>query len=68
MLTQRLRTNQATQEGTLTIECQPGGLAELIGLADELALRASVTTEGAIHTLNDPAGNAPEATPPPPVE
>lgn len=64
MLTQRLRTNQATQEGTLTIECQPGNLAELIGLAEELSLRMNVTTEGAIHVLNDPAENGP----PPPVE
>jgi hypothetical protein len=54
MLTQRLRTNVATQEGMLTIECDPGNLAELIGLAEELSLRMSITTEGPIHTLNEP--------------
>lgn len=58
MLTQRLETQQASNEGTLTITCPVGGLAELIGLAEELRLRSNVTTEGTIHHL-DPSGGQP---------
>jgi hypothetical protein len=58
MLTQRLHNNP-DGSSVLVIQADPAGKAELIGLADELDLRSSVTTEGTIHHLNDPAGNGP---------
>jgi hypothetical protein len=57
MLTQRLETTVPAQSGTLIITAEPGALAELEGLADELNLRSNIRTEGTIHHLNDPAGN-----------
>lgn len=59
MLSQRLEINQATNSGMLTITAAVGdsAMAELVGLADELNLRATIRTEGTIHHLNDPAGN-----------
>jgi hypothetical protein len=59
MLTQRLETQQANNTGTLTIKCPVGGLAELIGLAEELRLRSNVTTEGTIHHLDPQEVNPP---------
>lgn len=53
MLTQRLVGDQNTNTGTLTITCTPGDLAELMGLQEELKLRANVTTEGSIITTVD---------------
>jgi hypothetical protein len=56
MLTQRLVANQQTNEGTLTITCPQGGLAELTGLQEELKLRANITTEGSIISGDVPVG------------
>lgn len=58
MITQRITYNN---DGTavLTISAQPSARAELQGLADELALRSNVSTEGPIHLMNDPADNQP---------
>jgi hypothetical protein len=53
MLTQRLVADQNTMDGTLTITCPPGSLAELMGLQEELKLRSNVTTEGSIITTAD---------------
>jgi len=50
MLKQRLIGDQNTMDGTLTITCEPGSLAELMGLQEELKLRSNVTTEGSIIT------------------
>jgi len=50
MLTQRLIADQNTMDGTLTITCDPGNLAQLMDLQKELATRAEVTTEGSIIT------------------
>lgn len=58
MLTQRLVTHEESASGTLIITAGPGALPELLGLADELGLRPTIRTEGQIHRLNDPAGNA----------
>lgn len=57
MLTQKLQTNEERNDGVITITCAPGGLAELLGLAEELALRSNVETAGQLHVLNDPGGN-----------
>lgn len=46
MLTQQIRISEMTNSGTLTITAEPGRLAELIGLQQELALRTNVQTEG----------------------
>lgn len=53
MLTQRLVADQNTMDGTLTITCDPGNLAQLMDLQAELASRAEVTTEGSIITTVD---------------
>lgn len=50
MLTQRLVADEGTMTGTITITCEPGGLAELYGLHEELKLRANITTQGSIIT------------------
>jgi hypothetical protein len=50
MLKQRLIGDQNTMDGTLTITCELGSLAELMGLQEELKLRSNVTTEGSIIT------------------
>lgn len=56
MLTQRLTYN-ADGSADLVVRAEPASLAEIIGLAEELELRSTVTTEAPIHRLNDPAGN-----------
>ena len=53
MLTQRLVADQNTNDGTLTITCPVGGLAELMGLQEELKLRVNIATEGSIITTSD---------------
>ena len=50
MITQRLVQDLNTNAGTLTITCEPGNLAELLGIYEELKLRMNVTTEGTITT------------------
>jgi hypothetical protein len=50
MLTQRLVADQNDNTGTLTITCPVGGLAELMGLQEELKLRPNIGTEGSIIT------------------
>jgi hypothetical protein len=57
MLTQRLVADQNTMDGTLTITCPLGGLAELMGLQEELKLRSNVITEGSIITTVDIPGD-----------
>ena len=59
MLTQRLVADEGPMTGTITITCDPGGLAELYGLHEELKLRANMTTQGSIITT------APVEVPPP---
>lgn len=54
MLTQRLVADQNTNQGTLTITCPVGDLAELMGLQEELKLRANMTTQGSIITGETP--------------
>lgn len=63
MLTQRVIITDQGSKGQLYITCEAGGLAELLALADELELRSTITTEGTIHHLNDPAGNGPHGAP-----
>lgn len=65
MLTQRVYRN-ADGTAYLVVQAEVAAVPELLGLADELALRSTVTTEGPIHLLNDPAGNGPDQQPPPP--
>jgi hypothetical protein len=60
MLTQRLEADQATNSGKLTITCPVGGLAELMGLAEELRLRSTVITEGTIVQMKDLGGDVPQ--------
>ena len=53
MITQRLVGDLGTMTGKLTIETVPedaNSMAELMSLADELKLRANVTTQGSILT------------------
>jgi hypothetical protein len=50
MLTQRLVADQNTMDGTLTITCDPGNLAQLLDLQKELAFRAEVHTEASVIT------------------
>lgn len=67
MITQRFTGDEGTMAGRLVIENVPGdmtGYAELQGLADELALRISVKTEGAVITKV----KVDEMPPPPPAE
>jgi hypothetical protein len=60
MLTQNLNADQRTNEGTITITCEPGNLAELLGLHEELKLRANFQTGGvSVREM------LPEETPPP---
>ncbi len=56
MLTQRVYRN-ADGSAYLVVQADVAAVPELLGLADELALRSTVQTEGPIHLLNDPAGN-----------
>lgn len=69
MLTQRLVADEGPMTGTITITCEPGGLAELYGLHEELRLRANITTEGSIITtppaqeVPPDGGQAPEPEP-----
>lgn len=58
MLTQRITYN-ADGTASLTVAAEPVSVPELIGLADELALRSTVITNGPIHILNDPSENGP---------
>lgn len=58
VLTQRV-IRKADGSSQLVIDAEPQALAELLGLADELNLRSTVTTEGPIHILNDPMENGP---------
>lgn len=59
MIIQRITYN-ADDSAELRITADPQAVPELMGLADELALRSNVTTEGEIHILPpapDPTGN-----------
>jgi len=64
MLTQRLVHN-AGGGATLVIEADAAGIGELIGLAEELKLRSTVTTEGDLHVLS---GDTPTKIVPPAPE
>lgn len=50
MLTQRLVADQNTMDGTLTITCDPGNLAQLMDLHKELSTRSEVSTAEVIIT------------------
>jgi hypothetical protein len=60
MLTQQMSADMTALSGTLSVTCPAGGLAELIGLAQELELRSNVTTNGTINYNTPP----PAPTPP----
>lgn len=51
MLSQQLTANMNDLSGTLVVTAGPAALAELQGLAGELALRDNVTTNGNITIL-----------------
>lgn len=54
MMVQRLTADANANTGTLVIETtQNGGLAELMGLAEELALRPNMQTDGPITVTSD---------------
>lgn len=59
MLSQRVYRNQ-DGSAYLVVTAAESAVLELLGLADELNLRSTVTTEGPIHLMNDPAENGPE--------
>lgn len=59
MITQRITYN-ADGSAELRITAEPQAMPEVQSLADELALRPNVTTEGEIHILPpapDPTGD-----------
>lgn len=60
-LSQQLTADLTELSGTLTITAAPNALAELQGLAEELALRPGMTTNGTINY------NVPEPPVPPPT-
>lgn len=60
MLSQRLIGDQNDMTGTLTITAEAGALPELMGLHEELKLRANITTLPTGMTL-------PSEGPPPPT-
>jgi len=49
MLNQQLTANAEEMSGTLVVTAAPGALAELQGLAAELSLRPTMTTDGDIN-------------------
>lgn len=51
MLTQQLTGNPSDMSGKLEIVAEPGALAELQGLAEELKLRSNITTNGTIQIV-----------------
>lgn len=53
MLTQQLKADLTDVSGVLIITASAGALAELQGLAQELALRENVQTDGEIHVLSN---------------
>lgn len=50
MISQKLEADQNLNSGKLVIVAEPGNLAELMGLHDELKLRMNVNTEGSVIT------------------
>lgn len=50
MIVQKLVQDQNLNSGTLTITAEPGHLAELVGLHEELRLRVNVDTQGTVTT------------------
>lgn len=61
MLSQQLTSNLNDMSGRLVITAAAPDLPELIGLAEELKLRANIETNGTITQLPPPQ-------PPPPTE
>lgn len=61
MLTQQLTGRTEDMSGKLVITAGPAQLPELVSLAEELKLRANITTDGTIEIL-------PSLPPPPPME
>lgn len=53
-LSQRVYRN-ADNSAYLVIQAETSAVPELLALADELDQRSTMTTQGPIHLLNDPA-------------